>query len=281
LPGRRPPAVLIPKKQPEGAWCAQFEPTGQGVYTLYARATDQVGHTGPQDAATVYVDDTPPLRPSTRTSYQLVNAIPSKDDPNTWAVHLSGTASDPDIAAGIAGSGVPTDGVQITLLDASGAPLGDAWQTATLSGSAWSLDYTFRRAEPDGCYAVEVEAQDRVARLPGLDPGQVMQHTTVMTSAIALQAGAPAVQLDRQPGMAGGKLGPGVTSLSGETFHRPVPVEVDLAAATGADQTRVWLTCRHGNEGSWYTLFDLPAGTLAAGTRRCGRVRPSTGPPAG
>ena len=257
------------QNQPEGAWCAAFTPSAQGVYSLYARATDRVGHTGSAGSGVpVYVDDAPPVLTLDQTSYELVNAAHSEEDPNTWVVHLSGTVSDPEVAAGVPGSGVPADSVHVTLRDASGAPLGDARQTATLSGNTWSLDYAFRMAEPDGCYTVEAEAVDRVAGLPGLDAEQVVWHTAVVSSGIALQAAAPAVLLDQQPAFGNGHMGPGVTGLSGETFHRPVPVEVDLAAATGAHQTHVWLTCQHGNEGSWYTLFDLPAGALAADSTR-------------
>ena len=255
--------------QPEGAWCAQFTPWGdpsQGAYSLFARATDRVGRTGPYDKVGVYVDDAAPTLVLNQISYALVDARMSGKKPQTWVVHLSGVVKDPLIATNVQGSGVPVDGVRVTLRDAEGEPLGDAGQTATVSGDGWSLDYTIREAEPDGCYEVEVEAEDQVARIPNLDPYQVGRHTTMVSDRIVLESSAPQVLLDQQPAIAGRQLGPGVTSLGGETTHRPVPVEVDLTATTGADKTRVLLTCQHGNEGSWYTLFDLQAGTLKAGS---------------
>jgi uncharacterized repeat protein (TIGR01451 family) len=246
-------------KQPEGAWCAQFTPSAgdpEGVYTLYARATDRVGYIGPSDTATVYVDDTAPLLDD--VSYGLVGV-------QTWVVHLSGGVTDPPLAAGIPGSGVPADGVRVTILDAEGEPLGNPGQVATVSGGTWSLDYEVGESKPDGCFTVQVEAVDAVARIPQLDSEQVSRHTTVLSAPIVLETRPPQVLLDHEEAIAGGQLGPGVTLLGGDTTHRPVPVEVDLTAATGADRTRVRLTCQHGNEGSWYTLFDLPSGTLSPG----------------
>jgi Concanavalin A-like lectin/glucanases superfamily/Bacterial TSP3 repeat/Bacterial Ig-like domain len=253
-------------EQPDGAWCAQFTPTAgapEGVYTLLARATDRVGYVGPNDSIQVYVDDTAPVLGD--VSYGLVGLQKSAKGPQTWVVPLSGGVTDPPLAGGIPGSGVPADGVRVTILDGDGMPLGDPGQVATVSGGTWSLDYEIDEAEPDGCYTVEVEAVDAVARLPQLNADQVGRHTTSRSGPIVLEASAPQVLLDRAPAIAGGQLGSGVTSLAGETTHRPAPVEVDLTAAAGAEKTRVRLTCRHGNEGSWYTLFDLPAGTLAAG----------------
>ena len=118
--------------------------------------------------------------------------------------------------------------MHVTLRDLSGVPLGDAGQTAiltpTLSGNAWSLNYAVGKAQPDGCYVVEVKAHDQVARTLAADSDQLASHTTIVTGWIVLQTSAPKVALDWQPALASGQLGPAVTALSGEATHRPVPV---------------------------------------------------------
>ncbi len=258
--------------QPEGAWCAQFNPSAQGDYGLYARATDLVGNVGPTSSkVTVYVDDSAPSLTLDQASVERLDVLESNSKDKTWVIHLSGTVSDPAIATGIAGSGIPSDGVRVTLREA-GDPddktLGDPRQPATISGNKWTLDYQFTKKTADGCYDVEVEAMDEIAGLPGLDSTQVGRHTTVVVDTVTLGARAPQVVLDQDQAIADGEFGSGVTVLKGETTHRPVPVEVDLTAATGADKTRVLLTCQHGNEGSWFTAFDVQAGTLAAGDTR-------------
>ena len=160
--------------QPEGAWCAPFAPSAQGTYALYARATDRVGHTGAEKSVTVYVDDSAPTVTLGQGSYVRLDATQSGTKPNTWVVALSGTVNDPDIATGVKGSGVPADGVRVTLRDADGMPLGDAGQIATVTASGtWSLNYAVPQAQPDGCYEVTVEAVDAVARIPNLNSGQV------------------------------------------------------------------------------------------------------------
>ncbi len=255
--------------QPDGAWCADFNPSGAGDYTLYGQATDRVGHVWSQPAGvTVYVDDTPPDLTLDQTASQVLQVTQSAASPNTWLVQLSGTATDPDIATNVHGSGVPDDGVQVTLRragDPGRRPLGDAGQTANLTpAGAWSLDYTFSTPDADGWYEVAVETVDRVALLPGLSAEQTLAHTRTIARAIMLDVSGPQVLLDRQPAIAGGQLTPMVTSLAGAASDRPVPVEVDLAAEPGAEQTRLWLTCQHA-DGTTYTLLDLAEGALQPG----------------
>jgi Concanavalin A-like lectin/glucanases superfamily/Bacterial TSP3 repeat len=256
-------------EQPEGAWCAQFDPPDadpQGPYTLYARATDRVGRTGSLDQVSVNVDDTAPEVFLDQVSYQRLDAQMSGDRPQTWVVKLSGYAKDPPVwtsSGNVGGSGVPADGVRVTLRDAEGKALGDAGQRAIVSNEAWSLDYMIQNTEPNGCFEVEVEAEDQVARNPGLDSYQVGRHTTTLKRWVVLDGSAPVVLLDQQEAIANGQMGSGTKTLGGEASSRPVQVQVDLTTADGADQTRVRLTCQHG-DGAWYTLFDLQAGTLTA-----------------
>jgi uncharacterized repeat protein (TIGR01451 family) len=246
-------------------WCAEFAPSGQGAYTLLARATDRVGHTGQVGARVpVYVDDMAPNLDLDSVDYELKNVAASEKKPQTWVVHLSGTVSDPAIADGVLGSGVPADGVHVTLRDAEGKALGDVGQMATISGSAWSLDYALQKAKADGCFEVEVEAVDQIARIPDLDSTQVGRHTAMLSRWAVLDASAPAVLLDQQAAIAGGQIVSTTKTLGGEASTRSEPVQVDLTTTTGADQTRVRLTCQRSSDGTWYTLFDLQAGTLQA-----------------
>jgi hypothetical protein len=260
-----PAAPCAPSSgQPDGAWCATFAPSSQGAYTLLARASDRAGHDGEVGARVpVYVDDTPPDLKLGPVEYDLLNVAASDKKPQTWVVHLSGTVEDASVANGVSGSGVPADGVHVTLRDADGNALGEVGQVAILSGTAWSVDYTIPKAKTDGCFEVEVEAVDQVARLPDLDPTQVGQHTSTLSRWVVLDASAPAVLLDQNEAIAGGQIVSTTQTLGGESSTRPVPVKLDLTTATGADQTRVRLSCQHGN-GAWYTLFDLEAGTLKA-----------------
>ena len=83
-----------------------------------------------------------------------------------------------------------------------------------------------------------------------------------------LDASAPAVLLDWQEAVAGGQLGPSVKTMAGETSVRTAAVQVELTAATGADKSRVKLTCQDDSTGAWYTLVDMPSGALAVGSTR-------------
>ena len=85
---------------------------------------------------------------------------------------------------------------------------------------------------------MEIVAEDAVARIPQLDPGQVSRHAAVLSAPIVLEASPSQVLLDAGKGVSGGQLGPGMTSLAGETTHRPAPVEVDLTGAAGAEEPR-------------------------------------------
>ncbi len=122
---------------------------------------------------TVYVDNTRPNLTLTAANMQLVNAGHNKNKPGHYMLTLSGTVSDPNLATGQAGSGIPADGVAVTLRTPSGAVLGDGAQVAAITGGNWTAQYDFTEPEASGCYDVEVVAVDNVARLPGLDASQL------------------------------------------------------------------------------------------------------------
>ena len=253
------------------AWCATFTPAGAGAYDLYARATDSVGWIGTSAGKRVFVDDQAPVVKSTQAEGALLGAIRSTGSPPAWLIHLTGTVQDPAISGNTPGSGVPADGVRVTLRDADGKALGSQRQAATLSGAAgcgstctWNLEYRIEDAAPDGCYTAEIEAIDNLARDPGLPADQVAAHTSKISLGIEIDASAPVARLDREP-VSGGQLNDRIDKIHGNTTERPVPVEVIMTTSGGADQTSVKLTCQHGVSGSWYTLFDTAAGSLSAG----------------
>lgn len=257
-------SAATPCSDPQGepAWCATFTPSGGNTYRLEARATDAVDHTAESAMTTVYVDATPPVLTLDLAEGALLQAGASATRDKTWVVHLAGTVRDPDIATGVAGSGIPADGVRVTLRDEEGEALGDGVQVATISGTTWSIDYAFGDAKPDGCYIVHAEAVDNVARLPKLSAEQMTIHTTTLSRNAVIDSQGPRVRMN-ESGIAGGLLGGSISNISGITSDRPVPVEVQMTATTGAELTGVTLTCQHGNSGSWYTLFEFARGAIS------------------
>jgi len=242
----------------DGAWCPTFNPTVEGRYTLKARATDVAGNRAESaDSITVYVDNQAPSVGLDQAAGALLNATPHPTQANAWVVHLSGTVSDPPLSDGNAGSGIPADGVHVTLLGAKGAAAGWGRQMATVSGSTWSLDYVMREANPSGSYTVRVEAQDVVARLTGLPPDQVSRHTAVLERGIVVDGAAPSVGFDATSVPAG--FITGGTTLGGDATERAVDLALDWVAPAGTgDQVGVTITCND------VQLYDIPPGTYPA-----------------
>jgi type II secretory pathway pseudopilin PulG len=181
----------------DGVWCPTFTPEGEGRYTLKVQATDRVGNVAESaTSATVYVDGTAPelwlnAFPGTR-----VDATPHPARPDAWLIHLTGWVNDPLLADGYAGSGVPADGVKVTLLTETGGVAGIGPVVATLAGSTWTVDYTLIGQNPSGRYTVRVEAVDGVARLPNLADSQIAAHTATLEQSIDVDAQAPAAYFD-------------------------------------------------------------------------------------
>ena len=218
------------------AWCATFTPSGAGSYRLLARATDRVGRVGESAAKTVYVDAAAPTLTFDQSAGALLNASRSTTDENTWLIHLSGTVKDQDPTSSIK-SGIPVDGVRVTLRDADGNALGEVGQVASVSGTAWSLDYRVQDAKPDGCYTAQAEAVDNVARTPNLPDEQVSLHMTTKSLGIVVDATAPQVLLD-QAAFPDGQIDGTVKSLGGATTERPVGVQIVMTRRTRRARTR-------------------------------------------
>ncbi|MCL4863014.1 MAG: hypothetical protein KJZ93_26625, partial [Caldilineaceae bacterium] len=133
---------------------------GEGEYTIRTRAIDLVNNPESSGASvTVRADATAPqvtLTPPPATPIKI-----TRNGANRWFATLSGSASDP-ISAGVA-SGLGANAVEVLLQGQADAP-GNGWQTATLSGNSWTLDYLFAEGLPDptGTYTVSVRAVDNV-----------------------------------------------------------------------------------------------------------------------
>ncbi len=123
----------------DSAWCPTFSPAGQGIYSLDARANDRVLYSVISPARQVYVDDSAPtvsLAGPDNGSWYTAREYSGKS--NTWTVHFSGAVSDPALSGSVAGSGVPADGVQVTLFRRGRRAGGD--RPAGGRGERWSLD---------------------------------------------------------------------------------------------------------------------------------------------
>ena len=103
--------------QPEGAWCAPFAPASQGTYSLYARDGPRRAHRRGDERDRLRGRFSAGGHPGPGFATCAWTRPPSGTKPNTWVVALSGTVRDPDIATGVKGSGVPADGVLVTLRD--------------------------------------------------------------------------------------------------------------------------------------------------------------------
>ncbi len=242
------------------AWCPAFKPGGEGSYSLTARATDGVGQTGAQSAArTVRIDNSPPSNVTlTGAAGQRLDATPDPASVNSWRVHLSGTASDPN-----SGSGIPEDGVRVSVYDAAGGLAGPARQIATLSGTSWSLDYPLNDSRPAGCYSVVVEASDGLASLAGLTSTEMQRHRTTITATVGINASAPSVQLERAWLSTHSTIS-GTAAVGGVATSRPVTVKLTWTTGARGAEAALSLACSAPGSPGTYTPFNVPAGRLAA-----------------
>lgn len=193
------------------AWCPRFDPTalgGQGVYQLQLRAVDAVGNQATSPVYTLTVDSGAPTAGSSYSQTALP-LTPERGASLAWSLALSGPISDPAIATGVPGSGVAPDGVQVSLLDASGAIAGTGRpQPASLGNGTWSLSYRFAGERPAGSYRIRVTARDAVGN----------QSSTIVGS-VLLDARPPSSDIDLRP-LASGLISTPLT-LGGSVGEQP------------------------------------------------------------
>jgi hypothetical protein len=261
------PAPLCENKAT--GWCPTFKAYhGEGDYGLLAEATDLVGHTFSEDHNHfVIVDTHPPTVTFGFTAGQRLDAMPDPAHANGWLVHLWGETGDPrvDLGYGSPGSGVPADGVRVTVYDANGGLAGQRRMVAALSGHAWSLDYPLTDSHPNGCYKVEVESSGALAGLPGLDDATIAQHRAITNRTVGISAAAPSPQLD-QAWLSAHSIISSTAPLGGVATSRPVAVKLAWTTGDGGSKAAVSLACSAPGSHPTYTPLSVPAGKFAAGT---------------
>ena len=233
------------------AWCPTFETSGEGAYSLQARATDLVGHTALAEA-TVYVDDRPPSASFDFSANALLLPGLSATQPNTWELSLSGLVSDPQIGS-VAGSGVSASSLQVSLFDANGSRVGSAAQHPSLKNGRWSLKYRIREPYPSGIYTVTLQAADQISLRSGLGEDQLARHSREISRLIQIDAAPPAANLDLS------QVPQTITSaqtLGGQASERPVLLRVSWDTDDQGDQVSLSIRCN----GQLY--HQVQAGTL-------------------
>ncbi|MBN1964202.1 MAG: hypothetical protein JW910_06125, partial [Anaerolineae bacterium] len=267
----------------DGAWCPTFSPGAEGRFTLGSRARDIAGNQAVDaTTSTVFVDDSPPNVTLSFTADARLSVTPDPVLPSGWRLSLSGTAADPALPDGASGSGVPDDGVKVSVFTPSGGLVGREPMLAALSGSSWSVDYPLSAVDPSGGYTVRVVAVDNITRLPNLDDTQLARHTTTLERAFQIDAAAPAVMLDRAAapeGIAGvdtvwsgAAAERPVSIVTTWTVSSPISVTVQCAGVTLAQVTPDMANTRWSGQAAKGSACSVAVGdTTSAGTVRvCG-----------
>ncbi len=156
-------------RQTSGAetWAYTWEmPDTEGPFALRTRAVDNVGHILTETAPIhVILDSTPPQVSSNIVNYSIIS--PTKDSQGRWIIPLYGTVYDPP-AGSVQGSGVAS--VNVLLKGKTSGVAGNGWQTATVTGGTWAIDYQLPLvdndnkaiSDPTGTYEFYVRATDNV-----------------------------------------------------------------------------------------------------------------------
>ena len=173
-------------------------PAAEGVHTISARATDAVGNV--QTSATtrqILVDGTAPVvdgsniwSGSTRVQ-GAPTIVATRNADQDWIVPLRGSVDDPSLPGGWSGSGVRS--VEVLLQP------GGSWQTASITGNTWSIDYQLAPVDedgrpvaiPNGTYTIAVRAIDQV--------GNITDQASYTTQTLKIDNAAPAATLTNPP----------------------------------------------------------------------------------
>lgn len=171
-----------------GVWCPSFDSSqlgGEGAYELQFRAVDAVGNETTSQIYTLYVDATPPTATG-QAEYdgRLTDLTESGD--LQWTLALSGGLNDPTLAGTtVAGSGVVTDTVLVSLIDQAGGLVSEQPQAAMVSGGTWSVNYVLDGNRPQGTYTLFVSLEDEVGN-----------QRTVSVGSLRFDERPPSVDLD-------------------------------------------------------------------------------------
>ncbi|MHB0857880.1 MAG: right-handed parallel beta-helix repeat-containing protein, partial [Anaerolineae bacterium] len=200
-----------------GLWAYTWSLPADGVYSLYARATDAMQHTTTVGPVNVTVDNT---LPEITLAWEMVES----------AVHLSGTATD-NLA-----------GVKWVQLGIDGQP----WRNVPFDASSWSYDWTVGESA-QGKHEVSVRAIDR----SGNESAIITQEITVdrVAPSSIVNAGA---DHDVPVAVKAGSVFT-LTGVADEGGHLPLPA-APVSLRTGLDvldDSTVWLGLAtiHENDG--------------------------------
>jgi uncharacterized repeat protein (TIGR01451 family) len=144
------------------SWSTTWQlPASDGRYVLTARAHDVVGNFGASSAVTVVVDSVAPAVTLTLPSGGYVT-----NGPSGGPITLQGTASDPALASGQAGSGIRD--VQISV---DGQP----WRDGSVSSTSWTYSWQPDPNNSQGQHLIKVRAYDQAGNVSA----EVSQTLTV------------------------------------------------------------------------------------------------------
>jgi hypothetical protein len=135
----------------------------EGAYGLQTRATDIAGNVQLAGGGIgIIADGTAPN--VTISGVSATPLVPARNANGIWSVALNGAAGDPAIGA-LPSSGVSR--VEVRLVGQNGVLLGSGWQTATVAGGNWSVNYALPAGvqDPTGAYTLSVRAADNVGNL--------------------------------------------------------------------------------------------------------------------
>lgn len=137
------------------AWLFTFQPSGNGTYTIDARAFDAAGNMATDTGATIRVDGTgPDLLPM---NVEQTTVLPIRLNWRTrdWQLAISG-----DVSPTTTLEPVRMASGEVAIFSDSQEPI-SGWQPVNVTGDSWEVDYPFV-ARPNGLYTVTIQAVDAI-----------------------------------------------------------------------------------------------------------------------
>lgn len=150
------------------AWTLQL-PVTEDAYVLNPAGLDRAGNRFNGAAMVLIADASPPILQMNRPANNRI--VPARNSAGQWFVPISGQVNDPNILSSQAqtypGVGVDAQTVQVRLVNLDAADVGlNGWQTATVNGNGWSINYLLPTTNgdngPAGIYRVSARAADKL-----------------------------------------------------------------------------------------------------------------------
>lgn len=242
-----------PWQRAEGAesWVFAWTPGGSGAYTIRTRATDVTGNVeAPAAGVTVNVDNDAPQLSAGVVDNAILGA--EQDAQGRWRVTLDGAAVD---AAGV------------RAVETLVTPNGSGWQPATLSGSAWQVDYALAPASADGAALTEATGDYTLWVRATDGAGNQTADVDLLAVPFRVDTSPPVVDL-QLPGAAVTVITQTLTLSGAVTEPGGVAagvqgVEIDFVPAGSGASSHAWASATLSGSGpgvgttAWQ--FDVPA----------------------